>query len=293
MCTCPGCAASSGSPRRSPATCIRCGGWACGWTRPPGRGPADAAAAGPPGRRGHGHGAGCLRGPAGHHGPAAHRRPGRRRCHGRGALGGRAGGDKHQHALGTAGDPGGRATSHRVPARPAPAWRASGPYPGREAGGWEILVAVQGLTGGPAVIRTFVSNAELSRGVTGAWLVLAGLGVILLGLGVAVADRLVGTVTLPIAELARVSHVLAAGDLEARASLAGPPEVREVAGGLNHLAGRIRDLIWQERERVAGLGLDIARQTAEVSGGSLTIKPGNGGHVVVELGPPQSALEPR
>ncbi len=35
-----------------------------------------------------------------------------------------------------------------------------------------------------------------------------------------------------------------------------------------------------------GLGLDIARQTAEVSGGSLSIRPGPGGHVVVELGPP-------
>ncbi len=62
-----------------------------------------------------------------------------------------------------------------------------------------------------------------------------------------------GTVTRPIGELARVSHGLAAGDLDARASMAGPPEVREVAGGLNHLAGRIRELIWQEREQVADL----------------------------------------
>jgi len=122
-----------------------------------------------------------------------------------------------------------------------------------EAGGREIVVAVQGLTGGTAVVRTFVSNSALTKGVTEAWLILAGLGVILLGLGVVVADRLLGTVTRPIGDLARVSHVLAGGDLEARASLAGPPEVREVAGGLNHLAGRIRDLIWQEREQVADL----------------------------------------
>jgi signal transduction histidine kinase len=118
--------------------------------------------------------------------------------------------------------------------------------------GREILVAVQGLPG-TAVVRTFVSDAELSKGVTQAWLVLAGLGVILLALGVAVADRLVGTVTHPIGELARVSHALAAGDLDTRASQDGPPEVREVAAGLNHLAGRIRDLIWQEREQVADL----------------------------------------
>ena len=38
-----------------------------------------------------------------------------------------------------------------------------------------------------------------------------------------------------------------------------------------------------------GLGLDIARQTAEVSGGTLTIRRGPGGHVVVDLGPPSDA----
>jgi len=36
-----------------------------------------------------------------------------------------------------------------------------------------------------------------------------------------------------------------------------------------------------------GLGIDIARQAAEVSGGSLTIKAGNRGHVVLEFGPPR------
>lgn len=38
-----------------------------------------------------------------------------------------------------------------------------------------------------------------------------------------------------------------------------------------------------------GLGLDIARQTAEASGGSLTIRPGPGGHVIAEFGPPAPA----
>jgi signal transduction histidine kinase len=35
-----------------------------------------------------------------------------------------------------------------------------------------------------------------------------------------------------------------------------------------------------------GLGLDIARQTAEASGGTLMIGRGPGGHVIIELGPP-------
>ena len=123
-----------------------------------------------------------------------------------------------------------------------------------DAGGREILVAVQGLPGGgTAVVRTFVSNAELSRGVTRAWIVLAGLGIVLLGLGIALADRLLGTVTRPIGELALVSRRLAAGELDTRARPTGPHEVREVADSLNYLAGRIRDLIWQERESIADL----------------------------------------
>ena len=128
-----------------------------------------------------------------------------------------------------------------------------------QPGGREVLVAVQGrlvAAGGQlgtAVVRIFVSNAEQHKGVARAWTILAIFGLVLLGLGVAVADRLVGTVTRPIGELARVSHRLAAGELDARASLAGPPEVREVAQGLNHLAGQVRELIWQERESVADL----------------------------------------
>ena len=120
------------------------------------------------------------------------------------------------------------------------------------AGGQEILVAV-GLPQGTAVIRTFVGDAELTRGVTQSWLILGGLGVLLLAVGVIIANLLVGTVTRPISELARVSHRLAAGGLDARAVPAGPPEVVELAQSVNHLGGRIRELIWQEREAVADL----------------------------------------
>jgi signal transduction histidine kinase len=122
-----------------------------------------------------------------------------------------------------------------------------------DADGRQILVAVEGLPDGTAVVRTFIPNSELTKGVTQAWLILAALGLLLLVVGIVVANLLVGTVTRPISELARVSHRLAAGWLEARAEPEGPPEVRELARGLNHLAGRIRELIHQERESVADL----------------------------------------
>jgi signal transduction histidine kinase len=119
--------------------------------------------------------------------------------------------------------------------------------------GDEIVVAVQGRPGGTAVIRTFVSRAELTRGVGRAWLVLSALGLALLLLGLFVADRLARTLVAPITELSAVSHRLARADLTARARPAGPPELREVAGALNHLAGRIQELLQDEREQVADL----------------------------------------
>ena len=120
-------------------------------------------------------------------------------------------------------------------------------------GGREIVVAVQGRPEGTAVLRTFVPAADSSRGVTRAWLVLAGLGVLLVLVGLIVADRLARTLVRPITALSEVSHRLANAELTARAEPDGPPELREVAGALNHLAGRIQELLRQEREQVADL----------------------------------------
>ncbi|MEU0556247.1 HAMP domain-containing sensor histidine kinase [Dactylosporangium sp. NPDC006015] len=130
----------------------------------------------------------------------------------------------------------------------------TGSFSVEHAAGREVLVAVQGLPQGTAVIRVFVPLAELRQGVTRAWLVLALLGAGLLAVGVAVADRLAVMVVRPIRSLAAVSDALAGGDLDRRApASSGPPEVRAVAAALNHLAARIRHLLQSERERVADL----------------------------------------
>ncbi|GIE91381.1 HAMP domain-containing sensor histidine kinase [Actinoplanes regularis] len=118
--------------------------------------------------------------------------------------------------------------------------------------GRELVVPVVG-TAGTSVVRTVVTEADLTRGVSRAWLTLAALGAALLLLGLLVADRLARAITAPITELSEVSHRLAGAELTARAAPAGPPELREVAGALNHLAGRIQDLLAAERERVADL----------------------------------------
>jgi methyl-accepting chemotaxis protein len=119
--------------------------------------------------------------------------------------------------------------------------------------GVQVLIAVEGLPTGTAVIRTFVPGSQLRRGVARAWLLLGCVGFGLLTLSVAVADQLARSLVRPLAAAARVSDQLASGDLSARAPLAGPPEVRRVGAGLNHLAARIGELLAHERETVADL----------------------------------------
>jgi signal transduction histidine kinase len=120
-------------------------------------------------------------------------------------------------------------------------------------GGAQVLVAVEGLPDGSAVISTFVPDSVLRHGVTRAWLLLGCVGLLLLVLSVAVADQLARSVVRPIKALALASDRLAAGDLSARATVAGPPELCRAGAGLNRLAVRIGELVAHERETVADL----------------------------------------
>jgi signal transduction histidine kinase len=123
----------------------------------------------------------------------------------------------------------------------------------RVADGEEILVSVQGLAQGTAVIQTFVPESKLSQGVSQAWLLLGLIGVGLLLLSVAVSAQLARSLLIPLAAVARASEQLADGDLSARAPFDGPPEVRQVSSGLNRLAARIGELLAHERETLADL----------------------------------------
>jgi signal transduction histidine kinase len=106
---------------------------------------------------------------------------------------------------------------------------------------------------GDAVIDVFVPTGVLRAGVTRTWLVLTGLGVVLLVLALVVADRLARSLTRPVTDLAATADRLGTGDLTARATPAGPPEVRAVGTAVNRLAGRIGELLTAEREEAADL----------------------------------------
>jgi signal transduction histidine kinase len=120
------------------------------------------------------------------------------------------------------------------------------------AGGWEYALPVIGRSG-TSVVDVFVTNEELTAGVTRAWLLLALLGVLLVVIAMWVADRLGERLVRPISSLASAAQRLGEGDLDARVEVSDPEEIREVGESFNWLAGRLEELIAEEREAAADL----------------------------------------
>jgi signal transduction histidine kinase len=104
-----------------------------------------------------------------------------------------------------------------------------------------------------AIIRVFVPTSELRRNVAQRWLILAVLGVFLVGLAVFVSDRIGRTLVSSVGGLAETANRLGRGDVTARNEPTGPPEVQEVGRSLNALADRIDELLGTERAAAADL----------------------------------------
>ena len=125
------------------------------------------------------------------------------------------------------------------------------------ADGVDVYQPVVGRDGRTDVVVVHASDARLRRGVTAAWLVLGGLGVVLSAAALLVADRVARSATQPLADVARAARSLADGDETARAPSAGPPEVKSVAHALNLLADRVDSLRRAEREHLADLSHEL------------------------------------
>ncbi|GAA3808907.1 two-component sensor histidine kinase [Cellulomonas soli] len=125
-------------------------------------------------------------------------------------------------------------------------------FTARTTDGVEVLLPVGG-TGGVAVVRTFVPQAELTDGVARSWAVLAVVGAVLLGGTALVGDRIAVRLSRSVQDLASVADRLGAGDLTARVEPSGPPEVASVGRVLNGLGERVVGLLADERELVADL----------------------------------------
>ena len=125
-------------------------------------------------------------------------------------------------------------------------------FTARTAGGIEVLLPVGG-SAGVAVVRTFVPDAELSQGVQQSWLILAGVGAVLIGATVVLGDRIAARLSRSVLDLSEVAGRLGAGDLTARVAPSGPREVASVGRVLNGLGARVAGLLAAERELVADL----------------------------------------
>lgn len=135
--------------------------------------------------------------------------------------------------------------------------RSGAAFTAQIPGGAEILVPVlvadAPAEGSTVVVRTFVSNDDLTRGVGIAWAMLAALGVFLVLVATLAADRLGRTIVRPVSALSAAARSLGDGDLDTRVTPGGPPEVAEVGEAFNALARRLGALLSAERESVADL----------------------------------------
>ncbi|MBW4721295.1 sensor histidine kinase [Saccharothrix obliqua] len=103
------------------------------------------------------------------------------------------------------------------------------------------------------VVEAYVPEGDLTRGVTSAWLALSGVAVSLVLGSVLVADRLGSRVVKASKELANGALRMEQGDLDARVTPTGPPELVDAGGAFNRMADRIGQLMAAERELLADL----------------------------------------
>lgn len=120
-------------------------------------------------------------------------------------------------------------------------------------GGQAVYVPVAQADGTITVVRVVAPGEELTRGVRRSWLILAGLGVALVGLAVLAADRFGRSIVRPVNELSVAAARLKQGDFTARVAPAGPPEIEEVGAEFNLLAEQVEHLLQEERETAADL----------------------------------------
>ncbi len=119
--------------------------------------------------------------------------------------------------------------------------------------GEEVITAVVFANQSTAAIRVLVPRRELDEGVMRAWLVMLTLGALLVGLAVAIADRIAVRVVRPVERLAAAARTLGAGDLTTRVPAEGPAELRDTAHAFNTLAVEISASLRRERDTIAEL----------------------------------------
>jgi signal transduction histidine kinase len=121
------------------------------------------------------------------------------------------------------------------------------------AGGLSYLEPVDVGEGRTAVVEVFIPQAELTRGVSGAWWALSAVALGLVIASVWVGDRLAAKVVGSARQLAGAASALGEGQLDVRVDPSGPRELAEAGIAFNVMADRVVTLLSNERELVADL----------------------------------------
>ena len=122
-----------------------------------------------------------------------------------------------------------------------------------EDGTWQVSLPIIGREGTWAVVSATVAPEVLSAGVGRAWMYLAILGLVLVGVALLLADRIGRMLRQPVAELALAAQRLGSGDLDHKVERPEITELSVVADALNRMAPRLRNLLASEREALADL----------------------------------------
>lgn len=112
-----------------------------------------------------------------------------------------------------------------------------------------VPVVEDGATVG--AVRITQSMAAVDRAVRRAWIGLAGVGVLVLLLGLGVGALIAGQIARPVTRLEQVARRVGDGDLGARAPVEGSAEQRTLAVAFNEMTARVQRLVASQREFVA------------------------------------------
>nr|WP_204343085.1 HAMP domain-containing sensor histidine kinase [Micromonospora terminaliae] len=150
-----------------------------------------------------------------------------------------------------------------------------------------VVVAVPINDGGEVLgaVVTTTPAAKVRRTVTAWWLLLAGIGLLVVLACVLTAFGLAGWVLRPVTELDAVTHEIAGGHRRARVRpRLGPPELRRLATSFNDMADAVSDVMDRQRAFVAHAShqlrnpLTALRLRVEELGPSLTDPDGRAEH---------------
>jgi signal transduction histidine kinase len=122
-----------------------------------------------------------------------------------------------------------------------------------ELGGRFLFLAVPVLRGDEVVgvVRVSQATDEIDDRVRRSWIAFAGVALLILLVGSAVAWALGSSLARPLRGLAASAARLGAGDLGARAPVEGAPEVRDVGLALNRMAADLDATLSSQRDFVA------------------------------------------